>query len=126
MKAIPIIIILIIGILVTGYGSLYYLSTSSQELLKLVEKIDEPLESDDWTKAEKATKDFLTHWEKQKDIWLLIIDHKEIDQIEEGISKLKAYIQAKEKGLAKGELVSIKHLVHHIPLKEALNLKNVL
>ena len=126
MKALHIIILLLIVLLTAGFGSYYYLDQSSSNLLDLVQEIEKPLSQQDWQQAEKATEVFLEKWKKQKEIWLLIIDHQEIDSIEESISKVKAYIENKNKPLAQGELVSIKQLVQHVPIKEELNLKNIL
>jgi len=78
-----------------------------------------------WETAETEIDSVLKKWPTVESKWALLLDHAEIDNIEEALTKVSEYIEAKNTPLALAELASLKNYINHIPKKESFNLKNI-
>jgi hypothetical protein len=125
MKSILIIIITLGLILWAGYYTISEVSGTSEVLLNHCSRIKADVLSDDWEKARDGLKGFGDFWDNAKPVWTILIDHKEIDNIDMALAKIEQYIETREKGLALGELSSLELLIRHIPDKEKVSLENV-
>lgn len=128
MQIIRVIIVLIILIaIITSIGFLSYshLESSSEELVKDIETVENHIFSEDWKKAELKLDEFNNKWSEISKYWAILTDHFEIDNINATISKMSILIKAEDKSSALSETASLQQYIKHIPERESFVLKNI-
>ncbi|MBZ4655398.1 MAG: hypothetical protein JG781_2757 [Peptococcaceae bacterium] len=124
--AVPIALFsLLVFLLSFGWGVYIFLEKSANTFLHLAQEILNPLKQEEWEKAKESFAQTEKTWLKINKYWPMLINHQEMDRIEESISKLKGYLENKDKTEAQAELHVLIHYIKHIPKKEALNLQNI-
>lgn len=126
MKPLIIIIILTVVIIAGGCLSLYTLDLESQRLDSKLSELKADIENQNWDTAEKKLEEFHRKWDKTSNVWSMLVDHYEIDNIELVLSQLASFVKTKEQSEALSQISSLKTFIRHIPEKEALKLKNIL
>ena len=114
-------IILFIGIL--SYNTL---SNTAEKLEKHIVKIEVNAQNGDWKSAENQLSIAKTDWVKTEELWSILIDHIEIDNIDDALKKMEKYILTKNITLTLAEAATLRQYITHIPEKEAFKLKNIL
>lgn len=112
-------------ILLSGWGIYLLLDKDSKNLLEPVQQILVSVENNSWEKTDEYLKKTNEIWERINTYWPLLINHKEMDQIEESINRLKSYLKQKDKTQSLAELYNLIYFIKHIPQKEAFNLQNI-
>lgn len=124
------IITVIVGIFVLiVFASHYATSTLSEHAQSLEERIDNitiNTEKNNWEAAESELSAIEEEWPKVENLWSALLDHEEIDHIDEALKKVSSYVKSKNAPFALAELSVLKQYIKHIPDKEAFNLKNIL
>jgi hypothetical protein len=124
------ILIFIAAIIALIFGSSIFtnhlLSTHAQSLEEKILKVEAHTREQKWEAAQTELAAIEKEWPKVENTWTILLDHSEIDNIDESLSKVSEYIKAKSAPLALAELATLKRYVKHIPEKEALSIKNVL
>lgn len=101
------------------------LSTDSLQLSTTLESLENNINTKNW---EYSYQDFITiknDWEEISFIWKIIIEHAEIDQINESLNRLEKYIESKSFTLSLAECYLLKNKLLHIPEKESFILENI-
>lgn len=121
-----IILLLILG-LVLGFGiwDLRKINHSSKDMINDIDKLANHVVNKEWDNAISKYKAISSKWSKYENIWSIMIDHFEVDQIETSIARLKVYIEQENKSDSLAEISNLKVLIEHIPAKEAVTLKNI-
>jgi hypothetical protein len=101
------------------------LRNDANNLGEKISTIEKSTKQEDWSMAEKNLNSVIDEWPKVENKWSVILDHAEIDNIEDALIKVAAFIKAKDSTSALAELASLKNFINHIPEKEAFNLKNI-
>lgn len=122
LLSISVLLVIIIGLSVFGAN---VLSNTSGKLERHISRIEGSTTSGDWDNATGYLDDIEKDWTKSEGIWSILIDHIEIDNIENSLTRMKKYIEVKDKALALGEIANLKQYVKHIPQKETFNLRNI-
>jgi len=104
----------------------HYLISSSDELTQIINQTDQAVQSKIWLQAKTTLHQFEKNWKKTKASWSLLLNHQEVDNIEQSLIRSKRAITAKDYSNAQLELGSLKNYITHVPKKEALNWTNVL
>lgn len=116
------IFIIIFAIFIQGY-----LEKSSE---KLVNKIDELMSLVDIDKVSESIEirdELQQNWDKTKYKWAALIDHEEIDNIEETMHRVEMLIgDPEEKIELLSELNKLGFYLEHIPERESFSLENIL
>ncbi|AST56885.1 DUF4363 family protein [Thermoanaerobacterium thermosaccharolyticum] len=123
---VPLIVMIIILIIFVDITSYKYLYTSSNSMEKKLDVIEKNIKNDNWKSAETCVNDLEKTWGKVNSKWAILIEHREIDDIDMSLSKLKSFIDSKNKDLSLAELKTLKELYSHIPSNEKLTLENIL
>ena len=125
MKETIIIIIILSIIILAGIGTQKYLNSTSEELIKDLDKIKEMVKTEDYSSINNECNELYNKWKKTEKKWSIIVLHNELDLIEQELIETKGYIENKniEDGMVAIEKSIF--LVRHIPEKEILRLKNV-
>ncbi len=125
-KTIIIVIILLVIIILSGSLTLYYLNKSAEKLQSTVMEVSDSVSKKQWTSADEELRDFEDDWEKTKYFWAMLVDHFEIDNIDDAFNKSKKYVETQDESSALAELESLRHYILHIPRKEGFTMENVL
>lgn len=125
MKTLITSTIIIIVLLIT-WGLMYdFISQTTEEFNSLIADIENKVLSDDWDSTMSIYDSINTKWEGKQKVFLLIIDHEEIEKINLTLSKIKKYILIKDKSLTLSETSALRFFLNHIEEKESLSLKNI-
>ncbi|AFK85054.1 MULTISPECIES: DUF4363 family protein [Thermoanaerobacterium] len=123
---IPLITTITVLIILVDIASYNYLYSSSNNMEKKLETIEQNIKSEKWMNAKANADDLEKTWGKISSKWAILIEHREIDDIDMSLSKLKSFIDTKDKDLSLSELKTLKELYGHIPSNEKLTLENIL
>ncbi|WP_024831413.1 DUF4363 family protein [Ruminiclostridium josui] len=126
VKTLTIVVSLVLIIIVSGVLSLCYLNRSCEKLEKTVNSAGLFIQSKQWDSAEKLLQNFASDWDKTKFGWSILLDHFEIDNIDNSYTKTKKYVESKDYSSALAELEALKEYINHIPVKESFTLKNIM
>ncbi|HEY9061323.1 MAG TPA: DUF4363 family protein [Pseudobacteroides sp.] len=118
-------ILLVSAMLAFSIASSYYLSHSASKIDTHIRNVEANSRADNWTNANNELTNLEKEWEKSSRTWALLIDHVEIDNIDNSLTRMKEYIKAKNSVLSLGELANLKQYVNHIPQKESFNFNNI-
>ncbi|WP_168190171.1 DUF4363 family protein [Caloramator sp. E03] len=102
-----------------------YLRNTSNLILKNINNTENFIKSDQWNKAKSSIESASKEWNKIEEIWALITNHHEIDNITVSLKTAKEFIDTKEKADALASLESLKHYISHIPKMEKISLENI-
>jgi len=119
--------ILILAILVgAGVASNICLDRLSDELLDATSKINDDVESENFEKAYEKAEDLSEFIDKKKTLMASILNHENINDIEEVISDLLGYTKKSDITEASVSVKKLEHLFEHLPENYRLQLQNVL
>ncbi|SHF58067.1 protein of unknown function [Caldanaerobius fijiensis DSM 17918] len=121
------IVMLVFALIVVGDISAYkYLYTTSTSLNAEAASMSDYVEKEKWSSAINSAKALKKNWDKRKFIWSILIDHKEIDDIERGMTRAENYIKAKNKPMALAEVRTLERIIKHIPDNQLFSIENIL
>ncbi len=118
--------IFLITLIGFGFYSQARLTTQSNNLVVYVNTIENEAKNENWLRAENELVRFEKKWDRIQNHWDLVIEHHEMDTIDEAVAKLKKYLVVRNLDLTLAEISTIKHFLLHIPTKERFNLQNIL
>jgi len=124
-KTIILVAFLLIIVILAGSVTLHYLVSSSNKLEISVKAASKSVGSNQWDTAIKQLDSFEYTWEKTKFGWAILLDHFEIDNIDNSFTKSKKYVESKDSSSALAELEALRHYILHIPEKESFTIENI-
>lgn len=125
-KVIILVACLFLIIIISGSLTLYYLNSSANKLERSVNTACISVGDNQWDLAKNQLDEFEYSWEKTKFCWSILIDHFEIDNIDNSFTKSKKYVESQDFSSAMAELEALRQYILHIPQKESFSLKNIL
>ncbi len=126
MKLLAGLLVIMMGVVLLGFWTNNQLHNTSGKLLDNIENISRDISGGKWESATIKLSNLERNWEKQGAWWPVIMDHQEMDNIEFTMARLKGYVKSGDAALSKGELEALKIMIEHIPIKEAISIKNIL
>lgn len=124
-KTIIVVAILLIIIILSGSLTLYYLDRSAGELELAINSAGRSVTAKNWPAAELQLEKFEKKWTKTQYFWAMLVDHFEIDNIDDSYNKTKKYIESEDYSSALAELEALRHYILHIPKKEGFTFENI-
>lgn len=104
-----------------------YLENSSEELVIQIDTLMEAVENDKINESIEIREKVQEKWDDTQNKWAALIDHEEIDNIEETMHRVEMLIgDPEEKVELLSELNRLSFYLKHIPEREAFSLENVL
>ncbi len=91
-----------------------------------VEAVIEAVKEEDWPRVRRRVDDLYRRWQTIEPRWNLLTEHPEIDDINDILSRLRAYATAEEAAALLAEALAAQRLFVHIPHKEVFRLSNIL
>lgn len=116
------IFIIIFAIFIQGY-----LEKSSEELVNKIDDLINLVDIDKIIESIEIRDELEEKWDETKYKWAALIDHEEIDNIEETMHRVEMLIgDTEEKIELLSELNKLGFYLEHIPEREAFSLENIL
>jgi|LSQX01.1.fsa_nt_gb DNA-directed RNA polymerase specialized sigma subunit len=125
VKALSLLVALLALIIGSGIFANRVLSSNAETLEKQINEIEEHTKNEDWDSALQSLHTINKEWPETSKMWTLLLDHVEIDNIDETIKRMSKYIETQNVPLALGEIAVLKQYIKHIPEKEKFSIKNV-
>jgi hypothetical protein len=101
------------------------IQTSANRLDQEIKRIEKQLSIDSWQAAHEQLSRLASSWQRIKPFWSVLLNHREIDSIDQALVKTKKALLSKDLPATQIELGSLRHFLKHVPEREALNLVNV-
>jgi hypothetical protein len=123
----PLIIIAVVLISIIGLGlwTIDRVSYQSEIMLGHSDGLEKSVDSEQWLEARKQFDNLMKTWNNAKPLWTVLLDHKEIDNMDISLARIDRHILAGDKSLALSEISVLKLLIRHIPEKERITLGNI-
>lgn len=126
MKSFFIAMVVLAALILGGMAFNYSLNTTTEELLKSCEDIENDIKEENMQGAYGKEKQLSEYIDGKKSLLSSILDHSNIDEIEEEISELLGYTEQNDAEYASVSIRKLKHMFNHLPENYALTLQNVL
>ncbi len=126
IKTLLIVACLLLSVILSGVFLQYYLVYSSDKLDSSIKATYSYVGEKQWDNAKEQLADFEAKWKKTKYIWSMLLDHFEIDNIDNSFTKSREYIRSEDFSSAIAELEALRQYVLHIPKREGFSLDNIL
>lgn len=122
------IIALVIAGLIAGgtVFSTYRIEVVSRKILDDNKKVVDAVNEEDYKKAKDLAQHMAEYVDDKKMSLSLIMDHGDLDKIEQGVAELQGYIEGEAKfdSIAKCKFLDV--LIRHLPRNYKLKIENVL
>lgn len=124
-----VITMVILGLLALIFGvsflEMNILTKSSSKFEKSISEVQNHIYTGNWSGAEIKLRNFEEEWSKSEKTWAILIDHLEIDNIENSVKKLGQFVATQNLDMSLAEIANLKQYITHIPEKESFMLKNI-
>lgn len=112
-------------IIIFSVVSQRFLYNGSQRMKQSLDAVETSVGSSNWTQADTQLTQMISSWSDVKGYWAALIDHQEIDNIDETLARLQMFIKGKDNASALAEAAALRKFVIHIPEREKPSLENV-
>lgn len=90
-----------------------------------LDSVESSIGSSNWNQADTQLTRMINYWSGVKGYWSALIDHQEIDNIDETLARLQMLIKGKDNASALAEASALKKFIVHIPEREKPSLDNI-
>lgn len=122
---VPILVVSLAVIIILGVWMNSYLKESSDRISAHIKELELNIQNGDWQSAHTKLTDINENWDRTSNIWYMMVDHDEIDSINNALAKVEAYIKSRDNSNLESEIASLKLFVEHVPEREAFALRNI-
>lgn len=120
------IIIFFLFLLGLGVYMEIVISRQSEALLQTLDGLEMEVLKNDFAALEEQVKKLNQLWTATRKVWVLLIDHRELDEFELSLARAKSYLENQVYIFALTEIVQMKQIINQIPDKQRLSLENIL
>jgi hypothetical protein len=124
MKEIFISVFIVLIIFVSGFFSEKYLKSSGNKIVDKLNKIELQISSGNFNEKSKV-EEISNEWKKLKDSWNVLINHRNVDDIEIEIEKFTKYYENGKKEESLVSIGTIRMLIEDIPKAESFSFVNI-
>ncbi|HBG17069.1 MAG TPA: hypothetical protein DDW93_09845 [Firmicutes bacterium] len=119
--------VIILFLLFSGLGwySEVLISKQAGEILTELENLASYVKKSKSLEIEKQLNIINKLWLKSRKVWVLLIDHQDLDEFEIYLARTKSYLENKAIVLALGGIAEMKQTINRIPDQLRLNLENI-
>jgi len=125
VRLVAIMAVALVIFLGIGRYSEIWLSKTAQEISLEVASLEETIKDRKWDEAARLVKDIHKKWSSIEDRWDIIVDHREMDEIDLALTRAIKFIETESFDLALAEVAVIQHMVLHIARKESIRVLNI-
>jgi len=88
--------------------------------------LNENISNNRWDEAKNQFSQIEKKWNKARDMWSILLDHHEIDNIDLSMSKANQYVKSKNTALSLGEVETLIRLFNVVRENQDLTITNIL
>ncbi len=88
-------------------------------------QLENLISSESWEKAYTKSKEIFDNWKNDHFVISMVINHSEIDNINNELSKLTQYVKSENKDESLASINIVRFLLEHIMLMEKINIENI-
>lgn len=125
LKVVVFIAVLMITVLGISIYANTLLTRSASEMEQHIRQIENSATKDNWQEARKVISGMQNDWTSTKKTWAVLIDHMEIDNVENALTRLEKFIDTGEKASTMAEIAMLKQYVRNIPSMGSLRIENI-
>lgn len=124
MKDWSVVIIILLLVFVPGYYSEIYLEKSGEEIVKMLENVENDVKHGNMEDLMKV-KEIKEKWEKEQELWNILSNHQNTDDIQKNIEIMLANYQNKEADDVLANIAEIRFILEDVPKGEKIRLVNI-
>lgn len=125
VRLVAIMAVALVIFLGIGIYSEIWLSKTAQEISLEVASLEETIKNRKWDEAARLVENIHKKWSRIEDRWDIIVDHREMDEIDLALTRAIKFIETESFDLALAEVAVIQHMVLHIARKESIRVLNI-
>lgn len=125
MKSGVVFLIIFVLICAAGVWSQAYLNDSAKDLAERANTLIGEVKSDNWDQAASTVSALNDQWEKEKKIWLVLIEHDKIDLIDEAVHEAIIMVDIQEKPHSMEALGQFTFHIQDVPHKGRIGIANI-
>ena len=125
IKEIIIIMFVFIIILAICIISAWYINSTAAKITSILAPIEMSINKDDWQRAKQTYSSAMEQWDKQRNIWKILVNHEELKDIEVGFIEVGTLLDQQNADETKKELTTLIFYLEHVPETEKLDLSNL-
>ena len=103
----------------------WYLNKSSRELAEEAEKVRLAVHEENWDNAGSQVMKIRRMWGKHKKVWLILVDHDDIDDIDRTIYRIDELVKQNDKEQSLADIAELRFYLHDLADKESMSLANI-
>ncbi|MCR1935130.1 DUF4363 family protein [Clostridium tepidum] len=104
----------------------FKLNTTCINFMNQCNELEELVSSEYWEKAYGKSLKLFNNWQNDHFVISIVINHSEIDNINNELWKLTQYVKCKNKDESLSSIHVVKFLLEHIINMEKINIENIL
>jgi len=112
------IILTFLLLLLLALFSYWYIGRTADAALSMLADLRQGLETENWELVDSRIAVFEQKWEKIIPYWQMLIDHREIDSIEQSLVSMKEFVLVRDREHGLNELAVLEKIIEHIPKRE--------
>lgn len=118
--------LLLAGLLLVGFcwGLEMYMERESRAMLAEVLPLAESVEVQDWAQAEVRLGEVLAHWQRMRRVWLGLLSHREVWNIDEALLGIGVFVEEERRGEAREQLALVQYYLERAYLSDEVNWSN--
>ncbi len=126
MKAAALIFGILIALFTLSFFTSWYINHSTASITQQLQDMDNSIREGKWIEVHQSMSVAEEEWERIRGRWAMIIDHRDMENINLGFSRLKEYIDEPDPTQALAEISMLKLLFEYTSENQAFSLKNIL
>ena len=126
MKSFFVAMAILLALIISGLAFNTCLNGTANTLLANCGKINNEIEAENFEGAYQDAEAISEYIDENKGLLSSILDHSNIDQIEQEVSELLGYTKKQDLVNSVVSIKKLTHLIEHLPENYALRLQNIL
>ncbi len=125
-KQVSILIIALAILIFSGIWEINYLENSAMYLKGDIDSTMQAVNSNNFNNAKNNIKNVENTWDDMKFVWNIFVNHERIDDLEETMVELKAYVDSEDSEESIKSAQKLKRIVEQIVNKQMFTAEHVL
>lgn len=125
MRIVVITACILLSFLVAAFWFGHYIENSCAQLLTALDKLDQAAMAEDWEAIETEFQKVHQEWEKNRGVWIYVLEHYDINAIDLELARLERYIYMQDTTHTVVVVGELKFEVELIREKESLSFANL-
>lgn len=120
------VVMLMLAIIGGATGFYVYSAAIFAELHEIVDDLEAAVHNEDWDAAAKANRKLQEVWSKGDALWATVIDHSEVDRVDESVVRIDILSQIRLQEDLLVEITTARRLISRLQDNEKPTLQSIL